>query len=223
MKAIRIHQFGGPEVLQYRRRSRPEPEAGRSARQGRRGGGQLHRHVSAHRRIQDPAADHSRTGRRRHRDGRWSRRDQRQGRRQGGVDRHPRELHGIARDPGRSARRAAGWRDDKARRGDDAPGHDGALPRDVHVSAQGRRYVPRARGRRRRRAAAHANREAARRARHHDGVDRREGEALTRGGRRRRGALHDAGLRGRGQEDHRREKSSGRLRFSRAKRHSTRA
>ena len=61
-----------------------------------------------------------------------------------------------------------------------ASGHDGALPDALDLSAQGRRHLPGARGRRRDRRAHRADGEAPRRARVRHGLDRREGAAGAR-------------------------------------------
>ena len=72
--AIRIHQVGGPEVLQFESVSVGDPGAGRSARATHRDRLELYRHLSALRPLQDPAAVGSRQrGRRRHRGGRCRR------------------------------------------------------------------------------------------------------------------------------------------------------
>ena len=113
---------------------------------------------------------------------------------------------GVVRDPRPRARgqggAAAGRHHLPAGRRGHAPGDDRPLPRDQHVSLAPRRRLPGPRGRRRRRPAADAGRQAHRRPRLHHRLHRGEGQALQ-GGRRRRGdPLHERGLpRGREEAD----------------------
>ncbi len=127
----------------------------------------------------------------------------RQGRRSRRVDERARRLRGLLRGSGGPTGRAPAVGDDEAGRRDDAAGDDRALPRALHLSAEARRRVPRARGRGRRGPAADADRQDARRARHHHRLDRGQGRVVARGRRRSRRALHEAGFRGRGEGLHR--------------------
>ncbi len=67
MKAIRVHQFGGPEVLKLEEIPDPKPAARRSGRQGQRGRCQSRRRLYKDRdlRLQAEPSLHARNGRRR--------------------------------------------------------------------------------------------------------------------------------------------------------------
>ena len=110
-----------------------------------------------------------------------------------------------ARTPRRRPCRRPDWsgfrrRDGAPGRRGDAPGNDGALPGLLDVPVETRRHLPRARGRGRRRLAARPDREAAGRNGHRDGLQRGEGPARPRGGRRRDDRLRRERIRG-GQRD----------------------
>ena len=104
MKAIRIHQFGGPEVLQYEDVPEPAPKPGEALVKIEAAGVNF---IDTYQRTgaykvplplilgQEGAGTVSAVGHWRHR---------REGRRQGGVDRHPRQLRGTA-----SRSRPIGW------------------------------------------------------------------------------------------------------------------
>ena len=151
-KAIRLHETGGPEVLEARdrrgRRARPRP--GARAPHLRRG--QLHRHLLPHRPLSAAAAERPRLRRRRRGRGGGRGRHRHQGRRPRRLPARPAgRLLRRARDAGRRADPAARRRLRPHRVDADDEGHDGAVPVPPGLSAQGRRDHPVPRRRRRRR------------------------------------------------------------------------
>src|SRR2546428_44473 len=198
-----------------RGRPRAPAQTGRGGRQDRGGRGELHRRLPAQRPLQARDAAHARPRSGRHRDGRRSRRHRGERRRQGRLHGRARRVRAVRGGAGGAARGAAAGRVDQAGCGHHAAGHDRALSRVLDLSAEEGRYVPRARGGRRRRPDPLPDRAAARRARDRHRLHRRKGQARARGGRRGDDPLHEAGLRRRDEAHHRWQGRAGRLRLGR--------
>ena len=160
MKAIRIHQFGGPDVLQYEDVPDPSPKPGEALIRTEAAGVNFIDTYQRSGAYKIPLPCGPRPGRRGDGVGGGCWRHDRESRRQGGLDRHPRQLRRAACGRGRSAGRVAGRRHDETRRGDHAPGDDRPLSRDLHLSVEVRGYLPDSRRRGRRGAAPDADRKA---------------------------------------------------------------
>ena len=163
MRAIRIQQFGGPEAMGLEELPTPKPGDGQALVRIEAAGVNF---IDVYQRtgpLQAAAAARPRAGGRRHRRGGGPRRRRRPVGDRVAWTGIPGVVRDARRGAGRPARHAAGGRRRASDgRGRDAPGHDGALPGALDVPAEGRRHLPGPRGRRRRRAAALPDGEAAR-------------------------------------------------------------
>ena len=128
--AIRVHEHGGPEKLVWEEIPRPEPKPGEALVRHEAVGPQLHRRLFPHRALQGAvhARDHRHGGRRRGGGGGRGR-----GRRRSRATAWPMPARSApmprrASVPADRLVKMPGRRRLRAGRGDDAPGHDGAVP-----------------------------------------------------------------------------------------------